>query len=145
MDLPQPSKAHTLPVTSLDIKNALSKSSKELDKEHLLVDQQQQSILIQLPPNIRKIIWKYVLGGMRIGLKEFSISGSLRLPGYTLLYPISKWRTIIQMDDGLYFDFFKPNLRHVTGLLKTCRLMYGSLIIFTLYANERPKSTGSHR
>ena len=123
MDLPQPSNAPTLRVPRLGIRNALFTSSKKLDKEHLLVDQQQKSILIQLPPNIRKIIWQYVLGGMRIEFEEVSILRSLRLPGYTLPYPIFEWRTTIQKDDGLSRDFFKPNLRQVTGLLKTCRLV----------------------
>ena len=52
---------------------------------------------------------------------------------------------MIQMDDGGYCNLLEPNLRHVTGLLKTCRLVEGSLIFPTSYANERPKSTGSYR
>ena len=63
MSSPPPSKASTLPVSPLGIKNALIKSSKKVNKEHLLVDQQQQSILIQLPQKISKIIWQYVIGG----------------------------------------------------------------------------------
>ena len=133
MSSPPPSEASTFPVTLLRIKNALFKSSKKANKEpnqqesnQQEPNQQEQSRLIQLPGEIREIIWHYVLGGKKIELQKESILREQRFWGckYTLPCLEDRWRTTTQMDDGsCLIDPFLPILRHDTGLLRTCRLV----------------------
>lgn len=119
-----PSEALTLPVPRLGIRNALLKSSKIVNEEHLLVNEQQQSILIQLPRDIRKLIWQYVLGGKRVEFKLEQWIRAKRFARCTWGYAYGcEWRTMIQTDDGPCSSMWRPNLRHVTSLLKTCRLV----------------------
>ena len=90
----------------------------------LLPMDQKQSTLIQLPPEIRRVIWQYVLGGKRIEIKEDRVGRSKRFARYTFYDFEYKWSTMIQMDDGRPCNnLFTPKLRHVTCLLKTCRLV----------------------
>ena len=73
MASPLPSEAPTLLVPRLGIKNALFKSAKKFfkpNKEYLIMGQQ-QSPLIRLPPEIRIIIWQYVLGGNEIVFRKW--------------------------------------------------------------------------
>ena len=128
MSPPPPSEEPTLPDPLPGVQNTLFKLSRELNGEHLPVDRQQQSLLFdRLPPEIRNIIWQYALSGKIIEFKEHGILKSKRLAGYTLGYTfrgmIYKWRTVIQMDDGASRVSSRPNLRHGTALLKTCRLV----------------------
>ena len=85
---------------------------------------QQQSPLIRLPPEVRTIIWQYVLGGKRIELNQVQITRWGRFAGFDSYSHDYVWRATIQVDDGPYCgDSGRFNLRHVTGLLKTCRLV----------------------
>ena len=109
-----PSEEPTLPDPLPGVQNTLFKLSRKLNKEHVPVDRQQQSLLFnRLPQEIRKIIWQYALSGKIIEFKEHR----KRLAGYIFRGMIYKWRTVIQMDDGASRVSSRPNLRHGTALL----------------------------
>ena len=101
MSSPPLNEAPTLRVPGLGIRNALFKSSKKLNKKHLTMDQK-QSTLIQLPLEIRTMIWQHVLGGNRIQIVC----------------------TNVHIDDGLWWQVSPmPIARYRTRLLQTCRLV----------------------
>ncbi len=126
MSSPSPSEAPTLPVPPLRIKNV---SSEKVNKEHLPMDRQ-QSTLMQLPLKVRTIIWQYVLGGRKIEPRAIPFNTGKRIVPY-----VYKWRTTIRMEDDRWCDPWMPPPRCFACLLRTCRLVYGSLIIPTSYAN----------
>ena len=124
MSPPPPSEEPTLPNPLPGVQNTLFKLSRKLNEEHLAVDRQQQSLLFdRLPQEIRKIIWQYALSGKMIECKEHGPLVRSRLVGYTFYEIRDEWRTIIQIDDGAPRFAPRPNLRHGTALLKTCRLV----------------------
>lgn len=124
MSLPRPSEEPTLPDTLPGVQNTLFKLSRKLNEEHLPVDRQEQSFLFdRLPQAIRKIIWQYALSGKTIDFEEHGPIKIKRLFGYPLYLRKDEWRTIIYMDDGAPPLLSRPNLRHGTALLKTCRLV----------------------
>ena len=124
MSPPPPSEEPTLPDPLPGVQNTLFRLSRKLNKKHLPVDRQKESLLFdRLPQEIRKIIWQYALSGKIIEFKEHGTLKRKRLAGYAFRGMIYKWRTEIQMDDGASRLLSRPDLRHGTALLKTCRLV----------------------
>ena len=80
----------------------------------------------KLPQEIRKIIWRYMIGGNKIELEEEKILRVERfwLSKRTFPWQEYRWHSTIQTDDGSnHIDRFVPRLENVSGLVKTCRLL----------------------
>ena len=127
MSSPLPSEAPTLPVPQSGSKNALSILSKKFSKPHeeYVINDQKESTLIQkLPPQVRTIIWQHLIGGKRTTLRiirypRTKLFSRCKLHTWMSCDYQCVWRAIFQGGD----DRWWPYPRHLTSLLRTCRLM----------------------